>query len=492
MKSSNLGKTIILIPIFLALIFFALNIQAAQPDGKWIRSDMHTHPNNHRYGDNDHGTSPAMADNYKELGFNHMWITDHGHFKEFLFGHAQAYNDSSDATQFHLSPGQETAPGYIHYTIGNIDINLSIYNNWPTTDYKKSVQGQMDYIRWFDSVGGWISANHLGPPNEEPYLTNYPDASSGYRWISNYDSLRQMVEAGLDGFEAFNGGNAFTWNQSRFIWEAGGWWDSILVSGLRFTAQMGSDKHDVGTIYHGYGANNVYILQDTITDEAYWEAMFAGRLYVGADFHSGSPFAIIMNMTVGDSMMGARVQLEGNVAQVRVQANLDTVYIPIWNDNIPQLDTIRVISGGQVVATILPGSKVFDSNFEITVSDSGYVRAEIIAVNLSHTGSPVRALGNPIYLIEGTGSTIIDKNDDSEPESFNSYPNPFNPTITISFPASITRGKLSIYNVRGEQVFSKNIKNNYKWNAKGLSAGFYTVIAKSADKTFRKKIMLAK
>ncbi|MCP5064438.1 MAG: T9SS type A sorting domain-containing protein, partial [Ignavibacteriae bacterium] len=63
---------------------------------------------------------------------------------------------------------------------------------------------------------------------------------------------------------------------------------------------------------------------------------------------------------------------------------------------------------------------------------------------------------------------------------FNNYPNPFNPTTTISYfipePSSI---KISIYNLLGEvvQISENNFINygfhNYEFDASKLSSGVY-------------------
>jgi len=477
---------------FLINLFFLFTIHsfAAQPEGKWIRTDMHSHPNSHNYGSDDHGNSAAMADLYKAMGFNYQLITDHNHFKEFLYGHAQAYNAASDPTKFKIGAGQETWPGNYHWTIANVDYTKPLFSDWPNSD-NKSNYAYTKYIGWFDSVGAWISLNHPAPPDKEPYSSKYPNTSGSYQFRGTYDSLKALVQAGLKGFEAFNGANSKTWLQSQFIWESGGWWDSLLIDGLRFRALSGSDKHGAGTLYHGYGVNNVYILQDTITEASYWEAMYAGRSYICADFHSGSPFAINMNVTVGDSMLGSRVELQNNIAEVRVQVNLDTVYLPIWSDNIPQLDTIKVISNGAILATIHPKSKRFDSTFQITIKDSNYVRVVAVAKNLSHS-SNIRALANPIYLIEGNGVVQLETKAEYNTGTFRTYPNPFNPSIQISFPKSIDQGKLSIFNAKGERVFYKKIKNTFKWNAGNMPAGLYTVLAESPHRVFTKKIILSK
>jgi flagellar hook assembly protein FlgD len=88
------------------------------------------------------------------------------------------------------------------------------------------------------------------------------------------------------------------------------------------------------------------------------------------------------------------------------------------------------------------------------------------------------------------------------------YPNPLNPTTTISFDVAGTSGvkqsiQLTIYNVRGKQVIrlidSEYEPGNHRvvWNGrtdKGeqVSSGIYLYTLRSGDKTYTRKMVMLK
>ncbi|MBI9113206.1 T9SS type A sorting domain-containing protein, partial [Maridesulfovibrio ferrireducens] len=89
---------------------------------------------------------------------------------------------------------------------------------------------------------------------------------------------------------------------------------------------------------------------------------------------------------------------------------------------------------------------------------------------------------------------------------FSNYPNPFNPSTTISFsvaePQVVT---IDVYNVKGQlvqrvfnsKVDTPNIKQNVVWNGKdadgrNVASGIYFTIMKAGNKTFSNKAILLK
>lgn len=66
---------------------------------------------------------------------------------------------------------------------------------------------------------------------------------------------------------------------------------------------------------------------------------------------------------------------------------------------------------------------------------------------------------------------------ENETENFISvFPNPFDETISIKFNDEESHA-VSVMNLLGEIVFSKNIKNNFKINTSGFSGGVYLIVA---------------
>jgi hypothetical protein len=88
------------------------------------------------------------------------------------------------------------------------------------------------------------------------------------------------------------------------------------------------------------------------------------------------------------------------------------------------------------------------------------------------------------------------------PEAFSldrAYPNPFNPTTTLSFAIPVdSEVILSIYNLQGRQVstlVNGNMAAGYHsvvWNADRYSSGVYIVKMMTSEFTKTQKLMLMK
>ena len=88
------------------------------------------------------------------------------------------------------------------------------------------------------------------------------------------------------------------------------------------------------------------------------------------------------------------------------------------------------------------------------------------------------------------------------PETFSldrSYPNPFNPTTTLSFAIPVdSEVSLSIYNLQGREVVSLingNMDAGYHsviWNADSHSSGVYFVKMMAGEFVNTQKLMLVK
>ena len=82
----------------------------------------------------------------------------------------------------------------------------------------------------------------------------------------------------------------------------------------------------------------------------------------------------------------------------------------------------------------------------------------------------------------------------------NAYPNPFNPTTTISYSIAddIDNLKINIYDIRGRLVqtlYNGHMnKGQHKilWNASEFASGVYFVQMKASDHIFNKKIIFIK
>ena len=89
-----------------------------------------------------------------------------------------------------------------------------------------------------------------------------------------------------------------------------------------------------------------------------------------------------------------------------------------------------------------------------------------------------------------------------EPTGFrlnSAYPNPFNPSTTISYTLSRKANiNLSVYNISGQLI--ENLKNGYQnagnyeivWDASQQPSGIYLLRLQSENESFNQKLMLMK
>ncbi len=87
----------------------------------------------------------------------------------------------------------------------------------------------------------------------------------------------------------------------------------------------------------------------------------------------------------------------------------------------------------------------------------------------------------------------------ASPLSLSSYPNPFNPSTTISFDLpECSDVKLAIYNTKGQKVTTKidrpmeKGKHRVEWDGSGLSSGVYFCRIESCGKTRVRKLLMIK
>ncbi|MDP8268060.1 MAG: T9SS type A sorting domain-containing protein [Candidatus Tenebribacter davisii] len=105
--------------------------------------------------------------------------------------------------------------------------------------------------------------------------------------------------------------------------------------------------------------------------------------------------------------------------------------------------------------------------------------------------------------IELTGNYIENENPVLSITSLSNYPNPFNPSTTISFNLntnSTENADLSIYNLKGQLIKQYSVSNDQysvTWNGldssgKSVSSGIYLYKLISGNKTYTKKMLLLK
>lgn len=108
--------------------------------------------------------------------------------------------------------------------------------------------------------------------------------------------------------------------------------------------------------------------------------------------------------------------------------------------------------------------------------------------------STIRLIIDSTFTREGSDNLL--------PERFivrPAYPNPFNPATTLSYDLPEARDvRLSIYNIRGQQVFEKSWINQspgikeFVWNADNLASGIYFMRLDSGQEQYVRKVILQK
>ena len=111
-------------------------------------------------------------------------------------------------------------------------------------------------------------------------------------------------------------------------------------------------------------------------------------------------------------------------------------------------------------------------------------------------------VGEPRFTLNVTYDALGQNDDSTLPSDFALhpvYPNPFNPSATISFDIpEISTVELNVYDVKGSLIETllkdtmKPGKHRYTWEPQGLPSGVYLVKLKAGNKSFTQKITYIK
>ena len=168
--------------------------------------------------------------------------------------------------------------------------------------------------------------------------------------------------------------------------------------------------------------------------------------------------------------------------------------VAMYNDNVVGA---RAWNG---LFTDIPVMGYDNSDYSINYIDSG----ELPTFKLYKDGEMIDLYGSyPEFNNLGIYHIALSDVDLSIPEEFvleAAYPNPFNPSTTISYGVSeATHMNVSVYNIQGQQVgilYDGFIEPGYyqkTWNASELSSGIY-IVRMSTDTGFtsNQKVVLVK
>jgi hypothetical protein len=111
-------------------------------------------------------------------------------------------------------------------------------------------------------------------------------------------------------------------------------------------------------------------------------------------------------------------------------------------------------------------------------------------------------VGEPRFTLSVTYGALGQNDDATLPSDFALhpvYPNPFNPSATISFDIpDVSLVALNVYDVKGalvETLLQENMKpgkHHYNWEPQGLSSGVYFMKLTTANKSFTQKVTYIK
>jgi len=131
--------------------------------------------------------------------------------------------------------------------------------------------------------------------------------------------------------------------------------------------------------------------------------------------------------------------------------------------------------------------------------------SDTMGYSFDENSSDFSLIGNPGGPIQDQKTYLLDRiipmgvKRPSEQENIstdvlNIFPNPFNPSTTISFPKSNLNVDIFIYDVRGREVkkFSKVKSNRVTWDASSFTAGIYQVKVRNLKGIYTKSISLIK
>jgi hypothetical protein len=336
------------------------------------------------------------------------------------------------------------------------------------------------------SDGGYIISGHLqfsGNNNEDVCLIK-TDADGNIEWMDSY---------GGAGYEI-------------------GYWTQQTSDGgfivVGYTTSFGAGNEDIyliktdasGTVewtntYGGSGTDSGYSIQQTLD---------GGYIIVGFtdSFGAGSyDVYIVKTDAAGDTEWTQTFGGANYDKGYSIQAVSDGTYIVSgttrsFGDPAGDVYLLKLDSSGDIIWLGTYGEANDDRGWSVQQTGDGNY---IVCGYTCSTGSA------DVYLLkivgEGTGienSVVL-----QEKISVSNYPNPFNPSTTISFSLiseSTENTELIIYNLKGQEIRQYSIFNNQSsiiWDGKddngnNVSSGIYLYKITSGNFTSTKKMILMK
>jgi|GEM_PF-6522100 len=165
------------------------------------------------------------------------------------------------------------------------------------------------------------------------------------------------------------------------------------------------------------------------------------------------------------------------------------------------IDTLQLVYNGNIVSIPKRDSTTSGTDTLGSLSDTwsaaltpAILNSNSFGLFINSSGSGICTFGQfDVRVIVYYSNTNYSASYTPNDASFNIYPDPSSEAFTISFPGIISEGKLEIFSVFGEKIYSDKIINNSRKeiHLKNISEGAYFVRVFDGEKYYTKKIIIA-
>ena len=295
--------------------------------------------------------------------------------------------------------------------------------------------------------------------------------------------------------------------------------DTDWESGTNYQFQADAKSSSAGTFYKTM-ADNTGSISFTISSGNYTNQTFVSFMNNGEEGIDGSDAYKLLPMTPSERIVGISYA-EGNgldisnlpyVHEGSISIPLDIMYLTLDDDYnfVTNENDVNMSWDLSSLPETIIGLTLTDNTANATTD---LLQSEELAFTIQAKGSfPAYGSGGVnIYPEVGESQftlsvaySALNTNDDMMPKEFalhQVYPNPFNPSTTISFdiPAQAhSNASLRIYDITGRLVTTLVDEqlapgtHTLQWQPVNLSSGLYIVQLKAGDQTFNQKITFIK
>ena len=290
----------------------------------------------------------------------------------------------------------------------------------------------------------------------------------------------------------------------------------VTQTGVTYEYPMGS----VGTAINGVNMFNPCASPpDVIEDEAYTFDLYSGHPAGNSGIYhyhttSAGPLEVLqhkMPEDVTSSIPGqAEIELygimcDGTIIMGCTELDGSTPDVSSWDAQNGHVHDIVDEDGVVMFESRYHTHICYDGLTDEDTDGNGYPQHEFTP-EISYYQTPgagvsferCEAMSAPIE----PDAEVLSNHEDVLPyesQILNSYPNPFNPSVTIEFEVDkLSNVLLEAYSISGNKISNLSEKiytegyYSVTWNAEGLSSGIYIIRMQIDDQSFHRKVMLLK